>query len=153
MKNSFVLIILTLVLSCTNQENDTRNLISSNKYLMGKWKGIGSFLNIDFNKDFGTVNFDIEINSDYSITGKLGDAVLTKTRIEKTNYGFNIKGKLDSKLKENKDFNKKHVIILLVIPKEHNMDVQRIDANFHIKSNYFFDISMRVGGVLLIKEP
>ena len=153
MKNFFVLIILILVLSCTNQDTDTRNLISSNTFLIGKWKGIGSFLNIDFNKDFGTVNFDIDINSDYSITGKLGDAVLTKTTIEKTNYGFNIKGKLDSKLKENKDFNKKHVIILLVIPKEHNMDVQRIDANFHIKSNYFFDISMRVGGVILIKEP
>lgn len=48
----------------------------------------------------------IEINNDNTVSGKIGDARLTKTSIEKANYGFEVKGVLDSRIKKNQNIRK-----------------------------------------------
>lgn len=153
MKKLVFMFLMILLISCNGQKTGNKNLIASNPYLMGKWTGEGRFLNTSFSAEFGTVMFEIEIKEDNTISGKVGDAQLTKTSITRASYGFEIKGILDSKLKKDMDFKKKHLIILLVIPPESNIVVNLSDANFHVKNNYFFDINMRVGGVILTKEP
>ncbi len=153
MKNLAVMFILTLLISCVGQNTDNEILVASNPYLIGKWTGDGNFLDVDLDKEIGKIRIEIEIKKDNKILAKIGKAQLINTSIAESKYGFEIKGKLDSKLKDECDLDKDHLIILLVLPKQNKGDVLTSDANFHLKSNYTFDFSMRVGGVILTKEP
>ncbi len=152
MRNLVMIFILILTISCSNQNADSENLVASNSYLIGKWSGEGKFLDGDLNKEIGVVMIEIEIKEDNTILGKIGEAQLINTSIEEVKYGFEIKGKLDSRLKSDSDLDKDHLIILLVFPEENRNDVTTSDANFHLKSNFTFDFSMRVGGVILTKD-
>jgi len=151
MKNLTLMFILILAISC-NQKPDNKNLVASNPFLIGKWTGEGRFLDIDLNDEIGLVKIEIEIKEDNTILGKIGEAHLINTSIIEAKYGFEIKVELNSKLKKGSDLDKDHLIILLVLPEENRVDVATSDANFHLKSNYTFDFSMRVGGVILTKE-
>ncbi len=150
--STLILIVFSLVISCNGHQAENEKIISSNPFLVGTWKGEGRFLNVDLSSETGQILFEIKINSDFTITGKVGDASLTKTSIVNSSYGFEIKGKLDSKIKKDHELNRKHLIILLVIPEGNMEDVSYSDANFHLKNNYIFDFAMRVGGVGLTKE-
>jgi len=153
MKNLAMLFILTLLISCTGQNTMNENIIASNPYLIGKWTGEGRFLDQNLDKEIGAVKIEIEIKADNTILGKIGEANLINTSIEEEDFGFSILGILDSKLKDDSDLKKDHLIILLVLPEKNREDVITSDANFHLKSNYTFDFNMRVGGVILTKEP
>ena len=153
MKNLAVMFILTLLISCVGKNTDNEILVASNPYLIGKWTGDGNFLDVDLDKEIGKIRVEIEIKEDNKILAKIGKAQLINTSIAESKYGFEIKGKLDSNLKDECDLDKDHLIILLVLPKQNKGDVLTSDANFHLKSNYTFDFSMRVGGVILTKEP
>ena len=152
MKNSVIIFILILLISCSLQHENNENLVRSNFYLIGKWTGEGKFLDVNFDKEFGKVMIEIEIREDNTIIGKIGEAQINSKRIVEAKYGFEIRGILNSKLKNDKDFNKNRLVILLVLPDENREDVTRSDVNFHLKSNFIFDINMRVGGVILTKE-
>jgi len=156
MKYLSFIFLMALAISCTSQKSDKENIVASNPFLIGKWTGEGKFSNLDLIKDSITFKFEIEINKDNTISGMVGDARLTKTSIAKANYGFEIKGILDSKLIKDKvlsakDLKKNHLVIILVIPKENNKDVTISNANFHLKSNYLYDFSIRGGEVVLTK--
>ena len=154
MKKLTILFVLTLLISCAGRNTDNEKLIASNPYLIGKWTGKGKFLDRNTRKKFGKVKIEVEIKEDNTILGKIGDAQIINTSIAKARYGFEIKGKLDSKLKNDISFKRKkdHLIILLVLPKKNRKNVTTSDANFHLKSNYIFDLYMEVGGVDLVKE-
>lgn len=119
----------------------------------GKWVGVGKFLGVDIDKEVGTVPIAIEIDKDGKVTGAIADAKLTKTSIAKVRYGFEIHAILDGKLKKDKNVTKDHLIILFVTPKPDKDGALVSDANFHVKSNYVFDLTMLVGGVMLKKQP
>lgn len=152
MKYLSMLVLVILALSCS-QRSGNGDLVSTNPFLMGKWTGDGRFFDTDLNTEVGLVRIEIEIKGDSAIHGKIGEAQMINTSIAKAKYGFAIKGELDSKLKKGMDLDKKYLVILLVLPEEGRADVNTSDANFHLKSNYAFDLSMRVGGVMLTKEP
>jgi hypothetical protein len=148
-----IVFLLILALSCTGRQEKNEKLIAANPYLTGTWTGEGRFYNTSLNADFGPVTFEIIIKEDNTISGKIGEARLTKTSIRKASFGFEIRGILDAKLKKDKDLERKHLIILLVMPEDSRDSVRYSDANFHLKNNYFFDFAMRVGEVGLKKEP
>ena len=152
MKSSIALLTV-LVLSCTGQAAEKQSVVAANPVLIGKWTGQGRFLDIAVDKDLGQVPLEVEINKDNTVVGRIGDAKLTKTSIKKARYGFEIHGILDSRIKKDKAEKKDHLIILLVTPVKDKEGVLVSDANFHLKSNYAFDVSMRVGGVTLKKQP
>ena len=152
MKNLAIMFILTLAISCNSQNTDEGNIVASNPYLVGKWTGDGKFLDVNLDKEIGIVKIQIEIKENNTILGKIGEANLVNTSITEAKYGFEISGKLDSKLKKESGLNKDYLIILFVLPKESRQDVTKSNANFQLKSNFAFDFSMQVGGVILTKE-
>jgi hypothetical protein len=152
MKTS-ILLLTILVLSCTGQADEKQSVTAANPVLIGKWTGQGRFLDVALDKDLGKVPLQVEINKDNTVTGRIGDATLTQTSIKKARYGFEIHGILDSKINKNKAEKKDHLIILLVTPVKDKEGVLVSDANFHLKSRYVFDLTMRVGGVTLKKQP
>ncbi|OUR92688.1 hypothetical protein A9Q87_06525 [Flavobacteriales bacterium 34_180_T64] len=139
-------------MSCNVVETDSESTIRENTFLIGKWTGNGHFLNMNFAKDIGEVIIEVDIRDDYQVFGKIGEATLKNMTIEEASYGFAIKGVLSSKLKEDSETEKNHLIILLVINEDDKVDVNSSDANFHLKSNYSFDFGMKVGSVNLTKE-
>ena len=79
MRNLAMMVIMPLVISCSDQNTDQENLVASNPYLIGKWTGEGNFLDVDLNKEYGKVILEIEIKEDNTIIGKIGEAQLTNT--------------------------------------------------------------------------
>lgn len=141
-----------LLLSCGQNGPSSDVIIDSNPYLIGKWTGVGGFMDMKFAKKMGEVAISIEIAEDHKISCTIGEAQISNMKIGEANYGFYIKGILNSKVKAAVDFDKDHLIILLVLPKENRENAIGSSANFHLKSNYIFDFGMRVGGVELVKE-
>ena len=152
MKTS-ILLLTILVLSCTGQAAEKQSVVAANPVLIGTWKGEGRFLDVALDKGLGKVPLEVEIKKDNTVAGRIGDAMLTRTSIKKARYGFEIHGILDSKIQKNKAEKKDHLIILLVTPAKDKEGVLVSDANFHLKSNYRFDLSMRVGAVTMKKQP
>jgi len=77
----------------------------------------------------------------------LGDSQLMDARIEEWRNGYRVKGTLKGDVKNGVKLDKNCLFILLV-----NIDEEKIDGNFHIKSNFFFDFSMEVGGFTLTRS-
>lgn len=109
-------------------------------------------MHVDFAKSMGEVPVEIILAADNTISAKIGEAHLTEIEIAKAKFGIELRGVLDTKIKDAVDFDKDHVIFLLVLPDENLQKLELIDANFHVKTNYAFDFSMRVGGVMLRKQ-
>jgi hypothetical protein len=151
MRRFLVLCFITLFISCGHDRSSPKEILDSNPYLIGKWSGTGGFLHVDFAKSMGEVPVEIILAADNTISAKIGEAHLTEIEIAKANYGIELRGVADAKIKDDSNFDKDHEIILLVLP-DNNQNIDLIDANFHVKTNYFFDFSMRVGGVMLKKQ-
>jgi hypothetical protein len=152
MKYLSILVVLTLAISCGPQGSNTEQIIESNPFLIGKWSGEGKFMDVDLNKEMGEISIIIEIKEENVILGKIGEATMTNTSIDKADYGFRIRGTLDSKVKSDYGLDKDKVVVLLVLPKENRANIDSSEANFHLKSNFVFDFGMRVGGVTLKKK-
>jgi hypothetical protein len=146
------IMMVLLLLSCGQNGPSSDEIIDSNPYLIGNWTGVGGFMDMKFAKSMGDVPFNILITKDHEITGTIGEAQINNMKISVASYGFGIKGILNSTIKEGVDFDKDHIIILLVLPEDNRQNVSSSSANFHLKTNYIFDFSMRVGGVQLVKE-
>lgn len=150
---TLILLLASLILSCTGMAAEIQSVAGANPTLVGKWTGEGRFLDVAVAKDLGKVPLEVEINKDNTVTGRIGDAKLTKTSIQKASYGFEIRGILDSRIQKGKAEKKDHLIILLVTPVKDKEGALISDANFHLKSNYVLDLGFRVGGVTLKKQP
>ena len=145
-----LIFICILFVSCSQLEISTPDVIKENDYLLGEWKGTGLFLDQDFNSTMGEIPFIISITPD-NIAAQIGEANLVNTSIIPAEYGFELRGEIDTPLNNHQNIKKNKVIILLVLPEENRSSISDIDANFHLKNNYTFDFSMKVGGVTLMK--
>ena len=152
MKRFFMLCCIAFFISCGHDKSSPKEILDSHPFLIGEWSGVGGFMHMDFAKSMGEVPVEIILAADYKISAKIGEAHLTEIEIARSNYGIELRGVLDAKIKDAVDFDKDHVIVLLVLPDENLQKLELIDANFHVKTNYAFDFSMRVGGVMLHKQ-
>ncbi|MDN3643324.1 hypothetical protein QWY87_11465 [Lutimonas halocynthiae] len=152
MKQFFLLCFIVLFTSCAHDKSSPEEILDSHPYLIGEWSGVGGFMHVDFAKSMGEVPVEINIAAYNNISAKIGEAHLIQIEIAKANYGIELRGVLDARIKETIDFEKDHVVFLLVLPDENRQNLKVIDANFHVKSNYAFDFGMRVGGVMLRKQ-
>lgn len=152
MKQFSLLCFFVFFISCGHDKSSPKEILDSHPYLIGEWSGVGGFMHVDFAKSMGEVPVEIILAADNTISAKIGEAHLTEIEIAKAKFGIELRGVLDTKIKDAVDFDKDHVIFLLVLPDENLQKLELIDANFHVKTNYAFDFSMRVGGVMLRKQ-
>ncbi|NQV49211.1 MAG: hypothetical protein HQ507_01845 [Candidatus Marinimicrobia bacterium] len=137
----FVLLVTTL---CGQAKENGLELF------VGSWAGDGGFANIDFNKKVGSVHFELQIDDKYAITGSVGGAEIyaAKLTVDDWNDGFMIRGKLRGKIFPDHEFRKRRVVFLLEKPQNGS-----VPGDFHLKSNYTFDLFMRQGGLTLHQSP
>lgn len=151
MKKLFLLMATIAFISCNTQKLEADKIIEENKFLIGTWTGEGKFLDVKVDEELGPVPIILQIFSDQSIKAKIGEAIVEDISISKAKYGVEIKGVLASDIMQGKETEKKHLIILFLIPKDADSSLNYCAANFHLKSNFNFDATMRVGGVKLQK--
>lgn len=151
MKNLMYLLMSSVLISCLAEGLSQEEIIENNPELIGNWYGVGGFLDMDAAKKLGDVSLEFSIFEEKPITGTIGDATISEMTLSEASYGFEINGILNSRIKEEVDFEKNHLIILLVLPKGQDRVGNTIDANFHLKSNFVFDFDMKVGGVYVSK--
>jgi hypothetical protein len=152
MKKLLLIVAVLSSLSCNTQKLESDQLIEQNQFLIGTWKGDGKFLDVELDTALGTIPIRLEIKEDKSILASIGEASLEDIQISKAKYGFEIKGILNTAVKKGKEENKKHLILLFLVPTDADSSLNYVAANFHLKSNFSFDVTMRVGGVKLQKE-
>ncbi|MCD4696207.1 MAG: hypothetical protein K8S16_08180 [Bacteroidales bacterium] len=114
----------------------------------GTWEGNGIFFNCSLNKKVGEIPFQIIVNEDKTIEGTIGNAILVNATILKARYGIEIQAMLSQPVKENEIIDKDGIIILWGLPE---MENGKVDANFHLTNNFFFDVFVNAGGVILTK--
>ena len=146
-------LIAIVVMGLLNTESFGQNetLVKDNPFLMGQWSGSGAFLDTNIRDKVGDVSIIVDIFQDGQVSVNFDDYDMKDIRLVETKYGFEIRGGIEPFSKSGVEFKKDKLIILLVFPKTDRETVTRSDANFHLKSNYFFDFTMRVGGVILNK--
>jgi len=79
----------------------------------------------------------------------VGNAILQDVIIVKARYGIEIQAMLSQPVKENEIIDKNGIIILWGLPE---MEKDKVDANFHLTNNFFFDVFVNAGGVVLTKS-
>ena len=153
MKTLYVALLALLITSCNWISSENENIVAENPYLVGTWEGQGRLMDVAVTDKVGDIDIKIVIESDQKISLTVGDVIAENVKIENANYGFDIFGELNEEISKTNPLDKSHIIILLVLPKEDRDKTDLSLGNFHLKTNYFWDFSMRVGGVALQKDP
>jgi hypothetical protein len=151
MKGLFAILFVFLLTACNWTNSENKNIISENPYLVGIWEGQGRLMDVNVTDKVGDIHIKIVIEDDQNITLSLGDIEAKNVKIKKANFGFEILGELPEEISKTYPLKKSHAIILLVLPEENRDQTDFSLGNFHLKTNYTFDFSMRVGGVKLQK--
>ncbi|MFT4754154.1 MAG: hypothetical protein ACI9GM_000317 [Salibacteraceae bacterium] len=146
---TFLLISITFF-SCYSKRPSNKEVITNHPYLIGHWSGTGKFLDPDYNQLMGPQPIHIWITpNDISI--EINGILTTQTHLYPTKYGFEIRGFLSTELNYAPTGEKNKIVLFLVLPQNNRSTAQDIDVNFHLKSNFNFDYTMKVGGVKLRK--
>ena len=151
MKTIYVALFALLITSCNWISSENENIVAENPYLIGTWEGQGRLMDVDVTDKVGDIHIKIVIESDQKISLSVAGVIAENVKIEKANYGFGVFGELNEEVSKTTPLGKSHIIILLVLPKEDRDKTELSLGNFHLKTNYFWDFSMRVGGVALQK--
>lgn len=153
MKILYFALLALLMTSCDWVSSENENIVAENPYLMGTWEGQGRLMDVNVTDKVGDINIKIVIESDQKILLNVGEVMAENVKIKRANHGFDIFGELNEEISKTHPLDKSYIIVLLVLPKEDRDKTDLSLGNFHLKTNYFWDFGMRVGGVALQKKP
>jgi hypothetical protein len=116
--------------------------------LAGHWVGAGRFFNVAFQAEFGHVPFELQIQSDLTLTGTVGAAQIKPTppRFERDRIDYY--ATLQGDIRPGSDFRNDHLVLLVTVAES-----DKLVADFHLKSNFVWDWTMRPGVVELKGRP
>ncbi len=130
-------------------EREFHTIFNNYPNFYGTWEGNGRLFCRSLNKEVGEILFHIEVKKDKTLEGKVGNAILQDVIFIERRYGIEIQAGLNQAVREHEYLDKEKIIILWVLPE---MEQGKVDANFHLTNNFFFDPFINVGGVILTKS-
>jgi len=140
-----LLLTVPLFMACAHlRESDDVDPI-----VQGAWVGEGRFYDRDLKQEYGNFAVAIEIHPDNSVSGNVGGASLAAGVIKSRPNDFVIEADLTGPVFDQgtmPGLKKDTVVFILKPPGDAGTE-----GNIHLKTNLFFDFSMRVGGVDLQK--
>lgn len=109
--------------------------------LTGHWEGSGRYYEVRLQRELPAPRFELTINADLELSGKLGDATIVPARPRKTGERIDYYLALDGRVAPGASMQgKDHVLILI-----HGLDADSFEADFHLKDSFGFDFSMHPG--------
>lgn len=118
--------------------------------LFGQWTGKGRLIQKSLDLKAGILDVEISISKS-GVKGKIGDAEIKRATIHEEKSGYSIKAVLSSAIKDNILIDKDRVELLFRVPFSQQKEKVKVDARFQLKSNFYFDFTSQIGGVLLTK--
>ena len=116
--------------------------------LVGRWSGSGTFFSADMQRKAGSLAFTLELKADGTGTGRIGDATLQVVEVKRARDRIEVRAKLTGSLGSDPALAKNHLVLVVTA-----VDDRRMQAEFHLKSNFIFDPQMREGHVVLTRMP
>jgi hypothetical protein len=117
----------------------------------GRWKGEARFLDRELATEYGALPVSLELGADGALAGSLGEVALGELQAFAFEFGgLEMRAKLAGNVLTTGSLapQGQHCVVLLLHP-EH---AGQIEGNLHLKSNFAFDVSMRVCALELRRE-
>ena len=121
--------------------------IDPNK-LVGRWSGSGTFFNAELQKKVDSVPFVLEIGNDRSGKGRVGEVELSDVLVKPTREYIEVRAKLARPISDDPALAKDRLVIVFTA-----LSDSTAQAEFHLKTNFIYDVRMREGRVLLSRAP
>ena len=114
--------------------------------VIGRWSGSGSLFDTTLAKRVGPIPIALTMESDQSGAGQLGNASLTVTRFTAGRGLIEVRADLSGAPAADRALAKRRLVLLVTSATD-----STLHAEFHLKSNFIFDPTMREGRVLLTR--
>jgi len=96
----------------------------------------------------GSLAFILELKADGTGTGRIGDATCQVVGVKRARDRIEVRARLTGSLGSDPALAKNHLVLVVTA-----VDDRRMQAEFHLKSNFIFDPQMREGHVVLTRMP
>ena len=116
--------------------------------VVGRWSGNGSFFDADLQRKIGSIPFVIELSTERSGTGRVGQATLSDVRVKPKRREIELRAKLASPVASDPAVAKERLVLIITAVSD-----STIEAEFHLKSNFVYDPRLRQGRVTLARVP
>lgn len=116
--------------------------------LVGNWVASGRFYNQAFQHEFGSVDFDLQIDKDWTLRGHVGSSSITPVKPTLEGQTIVYAATLQGAIRPGSSFAKDRLVLLLT-----SAEGGKISGDFHLKSNFIFDWSMRPGEFVATRKP
>ncbi len=142
-----LVLVIPLLTSCSHSSA----LLRVDPVIRGNWNGEGWFLDVKLDREYGRFPVAITVHPDNTVHGNLGAASIKEGTIEQTTSHFEVRGRLIGPVFEKGSLpaEGKDCVIMLIQLENGSFK----DGNIHLKTNFTFDFTMRVGGLTLTKSP
>ena len=116
--------------------------------LVGRWSGHGTFFSAELKKKVDSLPFVLHIEPDHSGTGRVGEAEMREVRVKPTRDYIEIRAKLARPVAADPAFAKDRLVLVFTAVGD-----STAEAEFHLKTNFVYDLRMREGRVVLTRTP
>lgn len=116
--------------------------------LVGRWSGSGTFFSAELQKKVDSLPFVLHIEPDGSGTGRIGEAELRDVRVKPTRDYIEVRAKLARPVASDPALAKDRLVLVVTAVGD-----STVEAEFHLKTNFVYDLRMREGRVVLTRTP
>lgn len=116
--------------------------------LAGHWTGQGRFYDADVQKRHGSIPFDLSVSPDLVLSGTVGGAAIRPARGKRHRQQVDFELLLTGDVLPGADFKKDHLVLVIT-----GATGEAVSGDFHLKSNFIFDLTMRPGALELRRAP
>jgi len=116
--------------------------------LIGRWSGSGTFYSADLRKKVDSLPFVLEIERDRTGAGHVGDVSLRDVRVRQTRHYIEVRAKLSRPVSTDPALAKDHLVFVFTA-----LDDSTASGEFHLKTNFVYDLRMREGRLQLARMP
>lgn len=121
--------------------------IDSSK-LVGRWSGTGTFFSAELRQKVDSIPFVLQIGPDRSGTGHVAGVALRDVEMKQTRHYVEVWAKLARPIASDPELAKDRLVLVVTA-----LTDSTAQAEFHLKSNFIYDLRMREGRVTLARAP
>ena len=119
--------------------------IDSSK-LVGRWSGTGTFFSAELRQKVDSVPFVLHIEPDRSGTGRVAGVALQDVQMKRTRHYIEVRARLERPIASDPALAKDRLVLVVTA-----LNDSTAEAEFHLKSNFIYDLRMREGRVTLAR--
>ena len=114
--------------------------------LVGRWSGTGTFFSTELRQKVDSVPFVLHIEPDRSGTGRVAGVALQDVQMKRTRHHIEVRARLERPIASDPALAKDRLVLVVTA-----LNDSTAEAEFHLKTNFIYDLKMREGRVTLAR--